>query len=183
MATSTERITADEFLDTDEETHHRELVGGEVVVNEPSFAHQLAGARLVTALTNWTDAAPDRGAVVYEVDARLTDADVYAPDVAWFAAEHVAERRESIKRLPDLCVELRSPSTWRYDLGRKKDVYEDCGLPELWLVDDVAQTVLVYRRSSPAAAKFDVALELTANEALTSPQLPGFSLVIASLFR
>lgn len=183
MATATERITAEEFLAGDEETRHRELIDGEVVVNQPSFAHQEAGTRLLVALAIWVDAAPGRGAAVMPVDVHVTDRDVYGPDVSWFAADHVAERRESLKRLPDLCVELRSPSTWRYDLGRKKDVYEDSGLPELWLVDDVAQSVLVYRRSSPKAAKFDVALELTAEESLSSPQLPGFSLPIASLFR
>ena len=71
---------------------------------------------------------------------------------------------------------------WRYDVGAKRAVYERGGLPELWLVDDRAQSVLVYRRSAPAEPTFDVALELARGETLTSPQLPGFALSLDELF-
>ena len=55
--------------------------------------------------------------------------------------------------LPDLAIEIRSPSTWRYDIGAKKSVYEREGLPELWLVDGDANVVLVFRRSAPGASE------------------------------
>lgn len=87
------------------------------------------------------------------------------------------------EHVPDLCVEIRSASNWRYDLGVKKRVYEDGGLPELWLVDDAAEIVLVYRRSRPDAPTFDVALELGAGKTLASPPLPGFGLRAGQLFR
>ena len=76
---------------------------------------------------------------------------------------------------------MRSPSTWRYDVGRKRSVYETGGVPELWLVDTKAEAVLVYRRSAPGVGRFDVALELT--DTLNSPLLPGFSLDLKALFR
>ncbi len=53
-------------------------------------------------------------------------------------------------------VDVRSPSTWRYDIGTKKSVYEREGLPELWLVDTDAGVLLVFRRSTPKAPSFDV---------------------------
>jgi Uma2 family endonuclease len=86
-----------------------------------------------------------------------------------------------LARVPDLCVEIRSSSTWRYDVGRKKSVYEAGGLPELWLVD--YDTVIVFRRSQPDERTFDVALDLSRQDRLTSPQLPGFELDLARLFR
>ncbi len=64
----------------------------------------------------------------------------------------------------------------------RQATYERHGLPELWLVDTQSESVLVYRRSSPSAPELDVALELAAGEALTSPALPGFSLPVAELF-
>jgi len=82
----------------------------------------------------------------------------------------------------DLCVEIRSPGTWGYDIHTKKAVYEAAGLPELWLVDDVAEVVLVFRRSKPDGASFDIALELDRAAALASPQLPGCSLPLERLF-
>lgn len=36
---------------------------------------------------------------------------------------------------PQLAVEVRSESTWRFDVGPKKRVYEEAGLGEQWLVD------------------------------------------------
>ena len=84
--------------------------------------------------------------------------------------------------VPDLGVEIRSPSTWRYDIGEKKSGYERAGLPELWPVDTAADEVLVFRRSAPEAPVFDVALELTRAEQLTSPLLSGFELALDAVF-
>ncbi len=84
--------------------------------------------------------------------------------------------------MPDLAAEVRSPSTWRHDIGAKKSGYERQGLRELWLVDTAADEVLVFRRSAPGAPVFDMALELDVRDALTSPLLPGFSLALAELF-
>lgn len=81
--------------------------------------------------------------------------------------------------MPDLAAEVRSPSTWRFDVGVKKAGYERHGVQELWLVDTVARTVLVYRRSSTGCAAFDVALELAEDERLTCPLLPEFALAVA----
>ena len=40
----------------------------------------------------------------------------------------------------------------------------------------------MFRRSSAAEAMFDVALELTAPEPLTTPAIPGFALDLGVLF-
>jgi Uma2 family endonuclease len=84
--------------------------------------------------------------------------------------------------MPALAVEVRSPSTWRYDIGAKKSAYERNGLTELWLVDTSADEILVFRRSAAASPSFDVSLELGCGDTLSSPQLPGFTLALAALF-
>jgi Uma2 family endonuclease len=81
-----------------------------------------------------------------------------------------------------LSVEVRSASTSLYDVGAKKRVYQEGRLAELWLVDDAAETVLVYRRSGPGVPTFDVALELGSSETLGSPLLPGLALSLGELF-
>ena len=108
---------------------------------------------------------------------------VFKPDISWYAKARAPDPRSPRPYpLPNLAVEIRSPSTWTYDIGAKWGTYEREGLPELWLVDTESETVLVYRRSSPEVADFDVALELGAGEALASPLLPGFSLAVSELF-
>jgi Uma2 family endonuclease len=60
--------------------------------------------------------------------------------------------------------------------------YERLGLPELWLVDSPVASVLVFRRSDPQVPEFDVALEITRGELLTSPLLRRFELPVDDIF-
>ena len=135
------------------------------------------------ALKAWTRAEPGRGLAIRPLDVRLDDRNVYNPDIMWYAEERAPGGSDRPPYpMPDVAVEVRSPSTWRYDVGVKKSVYEQQGLPELWLVDPRAQTVLVFRRSSPRATGFDVAPEIERDEQLTSPLLPGFAPELGDLF-
>ncbi|MCK9248552.1 MAG: Uma2 family endonuclease [Solirubrobacteraceae bacterium] len=182
MATRT-RTTANEYLAGEETEQWLELLDGQVVVNEPRPIHGLLSVRISTALHVWCTAAPGRGLVLPPIDVRMGDYDVFAPDLCWIAEEQRPDDLTALfPGIPDLCVEIRSPGTWRRDLGHKKRTYEERGAAELWLVDTQARTVLVYRRSSPRSATFDVELELTAGDVLGSPRLPGFGLPVDELF-
>jgi Uma2 family endonuclease len=182
MSTTARRITVEEYYAASVPGERTQLIGGEIVVSEPRPIHGVLQARLMGALQAWIEAAPGRGIASGPTDVVLTEYDAYGPDIVWIAEKHVPEDlEERLVRVPDLCVEIRSPSTWRYDIGRKKSVYEAGGLPELWLVDHDA--VLAYRRSDPAERTFDVALELGREDRLTSPQLPGFAVELTRLFR
>ena len=84
--------------------------------------------------------------------------------------------------LPDLVIEIRSPSTWIRDLRVKLPRYEAAGVPEAWYVDTEARMVLVFRRSRADAPAFDVSLELGVDQELTSPLLPEFALPVGQIF-
>ena len=178
-------MTAEEFLALPVPQHGRpwNLVAGEVVMNDPTVLHNEAVGDLLFALQAWSRAKPRRGAARVPLSVQIDERSVYAPDVLWYAQGRVPDRYdEPPYPLPDIAVEVRSPSTWRYDIGAKKAGYERRGLPELWLVDTQADAVLVFRRSRSDAPTFDVALELDREEQLTSPLLPGFSLPLAEVF-
>lgn len=180
-----ERITAERFLELPVPERGRpwNLVSGEVVVNDPSALHGEVVEELQFALATWVRAEPGRGKVAVPRDVQLDERNVFAPDLLWYAEGRVPSRRaQPPYPMPDIAVEVRSPSTWRYDIGEKKSGYERHGLPELWLLDTAAEVALVFRRSAPGAPSFDVALELGAGETLASPLLPQFGLPVASLF-
>jgi Uma2 family endonuclease len=179
--TTTTRITAPEYVALPNDEHWRELIDGVVVVNEPSFRHGIVLSRVLTALQTWIDAKPGRGFAAPPVDVDIDEHNVFAPDISWVADLRSADER--LGGIPNLCVEIRSPNTWRYDVGPKRSRYQAAGLPELWLVDTVAESVIVQRRSKRSAAEFDVALELRGDDKLTSPQLPGFAFRVADIFR
>jgi Uma2 family endonuclease len=180
-----EPMTADEYLALEPPPARRrlELVEGEVVVHEPTWMHGDAQERIVFALGQWTRAAAGRGRAHLPLDVKLDERNVYAPDVVWYCEGRVPARNDPPPYPPpDLAVEVRSPSTWRFDIGAKKRNYERYGVAELWLVDTAAGVVLVFRRSSPKAPAFDLSEELDTQATLTSPLLPGFALPVAEIF-
>ena len=181
MATRT-RITAEEYFARPDDDRFTQLIDGELVVNAPRWEHQAIVGALYAELRAWTRAAPGRGRAALGVAVRMGDLDVYVPDVVWLPDAAVPARNAAyLPPVPDLVVEVRSPSTWRYDVGRKKAAYEAAGARELWLVDHPAEVVLIFRRSAPGAPTFDEALEAGRGETLRSPLLPGFSLPVDAL--
>ncbi len=179
----TQRMTADEFLALGEVYPRMQLIAGEVVVTEAALLHQIVFKRMLRALDGWSDDAPGRGLVTPPLDVKLDERNVYAPDLMWYSEDRApALDDERPYPMPGIVAEVRSPSTWRYDVGVKTLAYERAGLAELWLVDTVTPEVIVYRRSGPTVTTFDVALQIREGEQLTSPQLPGFALDVASLF-
>ena len=183
MALTSTRLTAEEYFALPPTERRTQLIDGEIVVTEASLRHQRITGEIYLLLTMWLRQHPGNGEAGIPVNVHLDDRNVFAPDVWWVPeASRPARDAKRIVGPPALAVEVRSPSTWRYDVGTKKATYERLGLSELWLVDTQANSVLVYRRSTAKADRFDVALELEATEVLTTPLIPGFSLDLAALF-
>ncbi len=183
MALTSTRLTAEEYFALPPTEQRTQLINGEIVVTEAVLRHQRIAGEIYFLLTSWLRAHPGHGEAGFPVDVHLDDFNVFAPDV-WWVPEHARPSRDA-KRIvgpPALAIEVRSPSTWRYDIGAKKRKYEELGLAELWLVDTAADEILVYRRSTPGVSEFDVAVELTSAETLTTPLIPGFTLDVAALF-
>lgn len=180
---ATQHMTADEFLrlpDTDD-LRSAELVEGELIVDPPRARHQLVAGEIIYALMTWSRSAEARGTVWHNLGVQLDERNVYQPDVLWYpAGTELDLDAKPPSPLPHIAVEVRSPSTWRFDIGAKKAAYERRGLRELWLVDTDARVVLVFRRSTPGVGAFDVALEI--DDTLTCPQLDSFELPLAELF-
>jgi len=113
----------------------------------------------------------------------VDDRNVFGPDVVWYRDDRVPGLHDPRPyAMPDLVAEVRSPSTWRFDIGTKKAAYERHGLGELWLADTAASVLLVFRGSAPERPGFDEALELTRGDLLSSPRLRGFEPPLDELF-
>jgi Uma2 family endonuclease len=180
---ATQRMTAEEFLALpySKERRYRQLIEGELVVDAPRPLHQWVAGELIYVLMHWCRSGAGRGTVWHALGVQLDERNVFQPDVLWYSENAGPDVHSSSPApVPQLAIEVRSPSTWRYDIGAKKAAYEREGLTELWLVDTDAKVVLVFRRSAPGVATFDVALEI--DDTLTSPQLDGFELPLAELF-
>jgi Uma2 family endonuclease len=75
---------------------------------------------------------------------------------------------------PNLVVEILSPGppNEERDLDLKLTLYSRRGVREYWIVDWREVSIRVYRR---ADAALQLVATLSADDALTSPMLPGFS--------
>ena len=174
-------LTIEQFLAGDWPPH-TQLIDGEVVMSDPRFRHQEILVRVLVAIRNWITGG-GHGRAGTEGNWTLAPANSYKPDVWWVPADRIPDP-EAIRsdRPPAVAVEMWSPATWRYDTGRKREVYEQAGVEELWLVDTPRQVVTVLRRSGPAVPTFDVTVEVGLDDAITSPLLPGFALAVGELF-
>lgn len=184
MAVAVSRMNAAEYLATPEDRPGRtELINGTVVVSEPRLPHQRVQLKLARRLSDWIDEGKGRGYVSLPTDIPIDNDNVFAPDVWWVGEDrHPTEDQLDLDGLPELVVEIRSPSTWARDLAVKLPAYESAGVAEAWFVDADARSVLVFRRSGPTSPGFDVAIELSIDEELTSPLLPGLALRVGAIF-
>ncbi len=176
-------ITADEYIATgDTRPRRTELINGEVIVNNPTIRHQEIVQHIQFHLRLWVVSGELRGRTTNQLDIKLDEQNVLAPDAFWASEGRIPADGTHLDFVPELVVEVRSPSTWKFDTTIKFRKYEAAGAAEVWLVDTASNTVLVYRRSSASSPEFDVALELGAGETLITPLLPEFALDISELF-
>lgn len=174
------RLSVEEFS-TRDWPRGTQLLGGVVVLNEPTPHHQLLARRLERALSRWQASQRDRGEVWPSLTLAMGE-ERPAPDVMWFSEPLADEYASATAEVPDLVVEVRSPSTWTHDRTQKRALFERHGVRELWLVDDAAETVLRLARSAPEAPRFDIEQTLRSGETLATPLLAGFRLALAELF-
>lgn len=102
------------------------------------------------------------------------------PDLIFISTANggiVKEKR--IVGVPDLLVEILSPSNPERDLLVKRALYARNGVREYWIVDGETKTlevnVLVGGRFSPAGC-------FQSGETLTSPLLPGLAVPVRAVF-
>ena len=100
-------------------------------------------------------------------------------DVAYISAQLAQSTPDDafvIDGAPVLAVEILSPSDKQEDILEKVRDYLDAGVPLVWIVEPVFQTVSVYRPDAPPTL-FNASQDLTAE-----PHLPGFRTPVTAMF-
>ena len=118
-----------------EEYVKEELINGQVVLMspQPSINHVNVINNISILFGNFLkgktcQSFPDSAAVF------LTEKDYFVPDFM-VVCDPDKVKYNGVYGAPDLVVEVLSPSTAKRDRGYKKQVYEQCGVLEYWLVD------------------------------------------------
>jgi Uma2 family endonuclease len=79
---------------------------------------------------------------------------------------------------PDLTMELLSPSTEKYDLTKKKDLYERFGAKEYWIVNPMDHSIEIFANGNGA---FELIFSGHGKGEAMSEVMPGFSVNIEEL--
>ena len=97
---------------------------------------------MVFLLTEYVE-KNDLGEVFYSpIDVYFDEEDVFQPDIVFISKARLDIIGEiKIEGPPDLIIEILSPSTAYYDLGRKYEVYERSGVKEYWVVHPERKSV------------------------------------------
>ncbi|MCX8164568.1 MAG: Uma2 family endonuclease, partial [Aquificaceae bacterium] len=81
--------------------------------------------------------------------------------------------------IPDLVVEVVSPSTLKRDLVDKMKIYESQGVKEYWLVFPSEKTIMVYTLKDKGYELFSYATE---KGRVSSKVLEGFEVDVSGIF-
>jgi len=157
-----------------------ELVGGELYVTpSPSLDHQEVVLTLGSALR---DHARERGAgtvAIAPVDVHLPSGDVVQPDVLFVAREGSARLRTWVYGVPDLLIEVVSPTHAERDRDLKRRLYERNGVPEYWIVDPQEGSIEVLRHDGN---RLQPSGYLEGDATLETPTFPDLALDLRDVF-
>ncbi|MFN3531074.1 MAG: Uma2 family endonuclease [Candidatus Brocadia sp.] len=133
--TTGKRMTYDDYLKIDDNNRY-EILNGELhMVPAPSTDHQGVSRNLEFLIWNFVK-GKGLGKVFYApVDVVFDDDEVFQPDIVFIKSERQGIiSKNAIQGVPDLIVEIISPSSAFYDTVEKKEIYRKYGVKEYWLI-------------------------------------------------
>lgn len=175
-------LTIEEFEKLPEEDLYRlELVRG-WVVREPRPAAR--HGRVLAKLTRWLEEhieAHTLGYLFVDIGVIVVTQPrtVRGPDLAFVAASRLPSGpppRGFLDFVPDLCIEVVSPSNTAAEIREKVQEYLSAGASEVWVVDPDT-TTLTMHGADGRLHSFSEEDELAGSQVL-----PGFRLLLRSLF-
>jgi Uma2 family endonuclease len=190
VRTATEGMTLDEFMQRYGDEGPFEIVEGEIVPVTPQITRsaRIAG-RLFWELTTYLK-SKNLGEAFIEtpfVTAIETNwvAGSRVPDVMFVRAERMTAlaaadpewESKLLTIVPDLAVEIVSPTDRLSDVSKKIAGYLQDGVGLVWLVEPDTQTVTIYTPGSKQLTHLDSEDTLTA-----AALIPGFEMPVAKLF-
>lgn len=178
----TVHYTWDDYVKFPDDGQRYEIIDGELFVTAaPIFGHQYTSGELYLILRKWADARGD-GIVAYApVDVVLAPDTIVQPDLIWISGARVTEiLGDRVTGIPDLVIEILSPSTRSRDRGKKSEVYARFGGREYWLVDPRDESVEIRRRDGD---RFVTYARGEGDTALTSSLSDELVVVPRKLFR
>ncbi len=175
--------TYGDYLRLPNDGNRYEVIRGVLYVTAaPRWEHQDAGSELETRLRPFVRNRRLGVVVRAPFDVRLPSgiSDPVQPDLVFFRKGNAPRRgSHSFEGVPDMVVEILSPGTYHRDHTVKVPAYEEAGVPECWLIDPGARTVVVYVLED---GRYVELVRGGAGDEVWSSVVPGFRVPVEDLF-
>jgi len=156
------RWTYESYAAIPNDGKRHEIIEGEHFVNPaPNLYHQQISRRLQFQLYKSIELAGLGVVINAPVDVQLSDQDIVQPDLVIIRkANSYIMTPTKVKGIPDLLVEILSPSNSAHDLETKRPVYERCRVPEYWIVFPDEHQVLQLKLTGGVFQEHYVSIEI-----------------------
>lgn len=160
--------------------HKWEFIQGEVIMHSPALNRHLTATKRLFGLMDAYVRVHTLGVVHMEKAMTSFPRNDYEPDIMFLGTAKAALTDPDTLKfpIPDLIVEVLSPSTTDRDRGIKFQDYALHGVGEYWIIDPVAESVELYRlggTSYPSVIAQQDGL-------LSSEVIAGFELPVRAIF-
>ncbi len=161
-----------------------EILDGELFLSpRPAPRHAVAAARLGAVLNNAFDHGRDGPGgwwILGEPELHFGK-HVVVPDIGGWRRERmpVIPEEPFFSTAPDFVCEVLSPSTERFDRGRKLRIYAEAGVAHAWLLNPIEHTLEVLRLRE---GSWTIAAVLTGSEAARAEPFEAIVLELGSLW-
>lgn len=118
-------------------------------------------------------------------DVIFSESRVVQPDILFIASANLHKiSKRGFEGVPDLIVEIISPSTFHHDSVTKFRLYEQEGVLEYWLIEPANRVIEVFglEKGKFELHCFVVQEEGSKNTRATSKLLEGFAIEAAEIF-
>jgi Uma2 family endonuclease len=168
------KLTYNEYVLFPDDGNRHEIIDGRHYMNSaPVPRHQAVSRHIQFQLYQQIE-LPQLGQVINApIDLQLSEVDVVQPDLVVVLVENRIITQTRIRGVPDLVIEILSPSNRKHDTELKKQLYEQFAVPEYWIVDPDECVVSRYRLDD--TGKFSVAAEF--KQVITFEGIPGAAAV------
>ena len=136
--------TYDDLLAMPEDGKRYEIIDGELIeMGSPIVIHQRLLGRLFIVFNEQVQKRGQGEVFIAPLDVIMSPTRVVQPDLIVVRPGREDIVRDHIYGIPDLFVEILSPSNQKYDRVTKRRFYARNRVPEYWIVDPVNQTIEV----------------------------------------
>jgi Uma2 family endonuclease len=174
-------ITRSEYEEMPPGPPYFQLIEGQLVMSpSPLTKHQRLVGRLYSLLNQVVQEEQLGEVFIAPLDVFLNDINVYQPDIVFLSTARMSQVTEKgIEGAPDLCIEVLSKGTQRFDTSTKKKVFAQSGLIHYWIIDPEARSLSAFNLTENA----DTPAEALSPPRTFRPQLfPSLEIDLSQLF-